>query len=487
MSDEWISTVMEAVPTAMVMVDREGRIARVNSEAERLFGYSPGELRGQILEKLIPFRFRRDHSVHRNSFLAKPEKRRKEVGRDLFGLHRDGTEFPVEVSLNPIETEEGMFTLAVVVDITERIRQERMFRMAVEAAPTALMMVDERGEIILANSETERLFGYSREELVGELVEVLIPLRFREKHVGHRDGFFKNFQTRLTGEGRDLFGLRKDGTEIPVEVGLNYVETQGGMFALAAVVDISRRKQLEENLRQSNKLLAESNDELRQFAYVASHDLQTPLRTVAGFAQCLKEDHEGKLDEETDDYIRRIVKGCERMKTLINDLLTYSRVESRSRPFTEANLNELFDEVVELLGSAIEESQGAVTRGELPTVEGDPTQLLQVLQNLVGNSLKYHGDTPPRVHAKAVKKGADWIISIKDNGIGIAPRQHERIFEVFGRLHTQEAYPGTGIGLAVCRRIILRHGGRIWFDSEEGHGSTFHFTIPEHQILCQNS
>ena len=233
-----------------------------------------------------------------------------------------------------------------------------------------------------------------------------------------------------------------------------------------------------QELSLAQRELEQSNVDLQQFAYIASHDLQTPLRGIAGFAQFLQRDYQGKLDEKADEYIERIVEGAKRMQQLINDLLTYSRVESRSRSFEPTDLNKVFDDAVAILHSSIQDSGGEVTRAELPTVIADYSQLSQLLQNLIGNGLKYHGDRPPRVHVSAKNGDSEWTVAVRDNGIGIAVKHHERIFEIFRRLHTEQEYPGTGIGLAVCQRIVLRHGGRIWLESEPGKGSTFYFSIP---------
>lgn len=227
--------------------------------------------------------------------------------------------------------------------------------------------------------------------------------------------------------------------------------------------------------------LQDSNYELKQFAYVASHDLQTPLRGISGFAQLLAEDCEGRLGEEADDYIHRIVAGVERMQTLIHDLLSYSRVDSRGQPFEVVGLERVFDETLEEIGPLVEETGATVTRGSLPTIVGDRAQLRQLLQNLIVNGVKYGGDAPPRVHVEATRGDEEWSVSVRDEGIGIPPRHHERIFEIFRRLHAQEDIPGTGIGLAVCRRVVQRHGGKIWVESEPGHGSTFRFTLAMHQ------
>lgn len=371
------------------------------------------------------------------------------------------------------------------------------FQAAVEAAPTALLIVDREGRIVLANRETERQFGYARDELLQQSVELLVPERFRQEHAVQRADFSAAPEARRMGMGRDLLGRRRDGSEFPAEIGLTPVETDDGLYVVIAIVDITCRKELDEarqklhdeleqrvaertsELARANEALERSNVELQQFAYIASHDLQTPLRGIAGFAQLLQEEYHCRLDDNADAYIERIVAEAKQMKALINDLLTYSRLESRARPFRPTDLAQVFDEVIALLEPSIVDSRGEVTRGDLPIVAGDASQLLHLLQNLIENALKYHDAEPPRVHVRAQRSGSEWTISVRDNGIGIDPKHHERIFEVFRRLHTQEQYPGTGIGLAVCRRIVTRHGGRIWLESAVGRGSEFFFTLTD--------
>jgi light-regulated signal transduction histidine kinase (bacteriophytochrome) len=222
---------------------------------------------------------------------------------------------------------------------------------------------------------------------------------------------------------------------------------------------------------------------LGQFAYVASHDLQTPLRNINGFVQLLKANYAGKLDAKADEWINRIVGSSKQMHMLIQDVLTYSRVDSRARPFELVSLREVYNDSIQLIEASIDDAGGEVSHGELPAVMGDRSQLVQLMQNLIGNGLKYRGEKPPHVQVSAELNGSNWLFSVRDNGIGIAAKHLERIFEIFKRLHDQQEYPGTGIGLAVCRRVVHRHGGKIWAESAgEGHGSTFKFTIPEMAI-----
>jgi signal transduction histidine kinase len=233
-----------------------------------------------------------------------------------------------------------------------------------------------------------------------------------------------------------------------------------------------------ENLRQTLAELKRSNAELEQFAYISSHDLQEPLRMVASYVQLLERRYKGKLDADADDFIAYAVDGATRMQTLINDLLTYSRVGTRGKHFKPTNCSAVLDQTLANLEMAIEESGAVVTHDALPTVMADASQLVHLFQNLIGNAIKFRGQEPPRVHVSAKQKEDEWVLSVQDNGMGIDSQYAERIFQVFQRLHTRTDYPGTGIGLAVCRRIVERHGGRIWVESEPGKGSTFYFTIP---------
>jgi light-regulated signal transduction histidine kinase (bacteriophytochrome) len=273
------------------------------------------------------------------------------------------------------------------------------------------------------------------------------------------------------GAGRDLFGRRKDGSELPVEIGLNPIETDEGLFVLASVVDISPRKHAEEELRRSN-------EELERFAYVASHDLQEPLRTVTSYMQLLSRRYRDQLGGDAAEFIDFAVGGAKRMQRLIEDLLAFSRLGTRGGAFAPTDANTVLDAVVRSLRAAIEDGRAAVTSDPLPLVLVDPGQFEQLVTNLVANALKFRGAAPPAVHVGAERVGRFWRFSVRDNGIGIDPQFAERIFVIFQRLHGREDYPGTGIGLAVCKKIVERHGGRIWVSSTPDSGATFFFTIP---------
>jgi len=275
-----------------------------------------------------------------------------------------------------------------------------------------------------------------------------------------------------------------------VEITVNYLEFAGGEYNCAFARDITERKQAEEALRSAydemekrveerTAELARSNADLRQFAYVASHDLQEPLRMMSSYLQALEQDSRDRLNERTRSFIHLSLDAAERMQQLISGILAYAYVGTRGEEFETVDSNAIVDQVIADLGETIRRDRAEVTRDEMPTLAADPTLLTQLFQNLIGNAIKFHGDQPPRVHVSCKQSGKEWVFSVRDNGIGIDSEHLSRIFAVFERLHPVEEYPGTGIGLAICKRVVERHKGRIWCESEPGKGATFHFSIPE--------
>ncbi|MEM5343600.1 PAS domain S-box protein [Paraburkholderia azotifigens] len=478
LTHELFRQVVEAAPNAMVMADRDGLIVLVNAQAERLFGYPRDELVGSSVDRLVPERLRGAHPDYRNMFYGNLSSRPMGTGRDLFALRKDGTEVPVEIGLNPVTTNEGIFVLAAIVDITERRRLEERFRQVVEAAPNAMVMVDQEGKIVLVNAQTENLFGYRRDQLFGKSIETLVPERFRTGHQVSRSAYLHDLKPRPMGMGRDLYGRRQDGMEFPVEIGLNPVRTSNENFVIAAIVDISERKRAEQELIRRTEELARSNQDLEQFAYVASHDLQEPLRAVAGPLQLLQRRYQGQLDARADEFIMHAVDGATRMQKLIDDLLSYSRVGRSGAIPQLTECADALDMALKSLSVVLHESGAQITRGALPSVMAIPTQIALLFQNLIGNAVKFRqADRAVCVDVVATREGDSWVISVKDNGIGIDAQYFDRIFMIFQRLHSRADYPGTGIGLALCKRIVEQHGGRIWVESEPGNGTTVFFTL----------
>jgi PAS domain S-box-containing protein len=343
-----------------------------------------------------------------------------------------------------------------------------------DGASQSILGVSKEGRILFVNRRTEEMFGYSRAELLGQEIETLVPGRFRAAHGEH---YFAEPRVPPAGAAMELAGWRKDGTGFPIEVALSYVSTPEGPLAFAMVNDISERIKSADQLKHVNEELRRSYTELDQFAHLASHDLQEPLRMVTSYLQLIERRYNDRLDDDGRDFIHFAVDAAKRMRALIKDLLDFSRTGTDSANREPVDARILLDNALSNLKSAIDESGAQVTSDCLPVVAVDPVLFTQVFQNLIANAIKFQKAPPPSVHISAQREAREWIFSVRDNGIGIEPHHHDRIFRIFERLHPTEQFSGSGIGLAITRKIVERHGGRIWVDSQSGTGSTFHFSI----------
>jgi PAS domain S-box-containing protein len=468
--------IVESSPNAIVLVNKEGKIAYINNQSEKLFGYSRSELIGTEVEQLIPQRFRKNHPGFIDMYFKTPLVRSMGVGRELFALRKDNTEFPIEIGLNPLVTVDGTLVLASIIDISERKKAEERFRLVVESAPNAMILVNDTGDIALVNNQAEKLFGYTRNELFGKKLELLIPERFRHHHPDLRTKFFQQPQTRPMGIGRDLFALKKDGTEVQVEIGLNPIETQEGHMVLASVIDITERKVQERSIKKQVELEIK-NVELEQFAYIASHDLQAPLRTVSNYMQLFEEDYHHVLDGPARNYLGRVSMAIERMSALIRALLDYSRLGRHVR-VKYADCRKIVMDVLADIEQSVNESGATIEIGEMPTIHVYEVEMRQLFQNLISNAIKFRNkETPLEIKIWAEKINDQWKFYVSDNGIGIESIHFERIFYIFQRLNLETEYDGYGIGLANCKKIVELHKGEIGVESELGKGSTFYFTI----------
>ena len=342
---------------------------------------------------------------------------------------------------------------------------ERKFRGVLEAAPDAMVVSDAYEHIRMVNTQTERLFGLNREELIAKPLSALLP------------------------HGKDATAARSDGKIFPVEVISSQLKAQDGPLTISVIRDVTERRNAEERDRRANaeleekviertKELRRSNEELRQFAYVSSHDLKEPLRMVSNYTQLLERSCQGGLGNEAAQYIGYILQGVNRMHGLIEDLLSYSEIDSRNTFFKTVDSGAALREALANLQVPIVESGAEITKTEMPAVTGDHIQLVRVFQNLIGNSIKYRSKETPRIQISSERREDEWVFSVRDNGIGIEPRYKESIFKLFKRLHARSEYPGNGVGLASCRKIIERHGGKIWLELDSGSGATFRFTVP---------
>ena len=591
---------LDSAPDAMVVVGADGVIQLVNTRTEELFGIPRGELVGRPVEVLVPERLGQRHRDHRDAYVAEPRVRGVDTGMELYGRRRDGSEFPIEVSLSPLDTDEGLLVTAAIRDITDRkraeetarqaaaivesshdamigkdlegtitswnagaaqlygytadevigqsisilipsdthddlseilaclkrgesVRQETVrkrkdqsrldvsltisvirdakglvvgastvardvterkqaeerFRGLLEAEPDAMVIVGSDGVVELVNARTEAMFGYTSEEVIGEVVDLLVPERFRGQHPAHRDAYVGQPRVRLMGADSELYGRRKDGSEFPIEVSLSPLRTEGGMLVSAAIRDITERKRVETLLRVRSDDLARSNAELEQFAYVASHDLQEPLRHISSFVQKLADRYSDVVDERGQRYIGYVVEGTTRMQSLIDGLLEFSRVGRVQPEHRPIDLDKIVAAAERAVSVRVEEAGAIIDIACLPQVLGDEGLLYRLFVNLFSNAIKFaRDDRVPRVEVRAeASTGGRWRVIVSDNGIGIELQYRERAFEIFERLNGQD-YPGTGIGLSVARRIVEAHRGVIELGESPEGGTAVKFTLP---------
>jgi PAS domain S-box-containing protein len=401
----------------------------------------------------------------------------------------DGSVWWVRTSKTLLRDPSGQIIgiLGIFEDITaQRLMQialresEMRFRTAFEQAAVGMVHLNPQAVFVRVNRRFCKIVGYTEEELLARSFADITHPEDLNDNLANVKGLLNGESSSFSTEKRYI---RKDGTSVWANTMVSLMRSEDGSpaYFVAVVEDISARKQAQALLEERTRDLARSNADLEQFAYIASHDLQEPLRMVSSFTQLLERRYKGKLDESADEFIHFIIDGTQRMQRLINDLLIYSRVDTRGNPFRPVSVEDLLAQVTSNLQIAVEESGAQITHDPLPTIRVDQSQFIQLLQNLLGNAIKFHSSAPPHVHLSARLQEKEWVFSVRDNGIGIDAQHYERIFVLFQRLHLHEEYPGTGIGLAVCKKIVERHGGRIWVESTPGQGSTFCFSIPVQQ------
>jgi PAS domain S-box-containing protein len=481
-AEEKIKTLASAVESsddAIITMSLDGIITSWNKGAERVYGYSAGEILGKNISVLEPGnrkgeikqlieRIKQGEGIHHYETLR---------------LRKDSTAINISVTLSPIFDASGKLAAlsAIARDITKRKKAEEALRLSniynrslIEASLDPLVTIGPDGKITDVNKATELVTGYSRDELIGtDFTNYFTePEKARKGYQQvFREGSVLDYELKIR---------HRNGEITPVLYNASIYRDESGevIGIFAAARDITERKKAEKMLELKLEELARSNADLEQFAYVSSHDLQEPLRMIASYLQLLQRRYQGKLDEKADKYIYFAVDGASRMQNLINDLLEFSRVTTKARELEPTDCELILNQVLSDLEVSIKENEVTVSYDPLPEVMADSTQLAQVFQNLISNAIKFRSKDAPEINISAEKDGDRWLFSVRDNGIGIDPKYSERIFEVFKRLHKREEYAGTGIGLSICKKIIERHGGNIWVESELGKGSTFYFTLP---------
>ncbi len=473
---------IEALPDAVFVIVADGTIAIVNAQAERLFGYPRADLIGKTIEALVPDSVRTAHPAYRARYFQEPQVRPMGAGLALSGRRQDGSEFPAEISLSAIETPQGTLVTAVVRDVTERRKTQAKFEGLLEAAPDAMLGVDDRGVIRLVNTQSERLFGYAREELLGRRIEVLVPVRARGAHPAHREHYFADPQFRPMALDSDLSGLRKDGTEFPAEISLSSIETEDGILVTAAVRDATERKAFEKVVATARDTAERAARSRQEFLANMSHEIRTPMNAVIGMTSLLLDTG---LSDEQRDYVETVRTSGDHLLTIINDILDYSKIDAGKLTLEEVPflLRQWLEESLDLITAQANEKNlelvhdidDAVPFG----VVGDPGRLRQILINLLSNAVKFTDQGEISVAISRLEApGCRLRIEVKDTGIGISPDRIESLFHPFTQADstTTREYGGTGLGLAISRQLAELMGGSIGMVSQPGVGTTVSFT-----------
>lgn len=481
---ELFDVVLETAVDGIIVIDMLGIIKVWSRSCRRLFGYEPGEVIGRNVSMLMPLAYAGEHDRYLRDYIRTGDAHIIGIGREVEGLRKDGSVFPLHLSVGEGVLNGQRIFVGTLHDLTalrEGAAATRRLAAIVRSSADAIMSKTTEGVITSWNEAAERIFGYSESEILGRSVRLLIP----PDRQAEEDMVLERLRRGESTENLETVRLRKDGSRVSVATTVSPLITQGGEIAGGSVIlrDVTEQVEAKRMLARQASALKRSNDVLSQFAYAASHDLQEPLRAVAGSIQLLAKRYSEQIDNRGREFISHAVDGVQRMHRMIDDLLDYSRVRPDGSAGDIVALSAAIESSIANLSSAIAESNAKLTIGHLPIVPGNKSLLARLFQNLISNAIKFRKKgTAPVVAVSAEQLDDDWIVTVKDNGIGIAERDRGRIFELFQRLHTREEYPGTGVGLALCKRIAEAHHGGLTVNSVPGEGSEFIVRLPAAKV-----
>ncbi|UTF52683.1 PAS domain S-box protein [Natronosalvus rutilus] len=459
------------VTDAFYAVDDEFRFMHVNERAAELLQRPRAELLGEKLWELYP------EAAEVDEVWDAFHTALNDQVSTSYDLYFDPLDFWVEANLYPSETGVSVYFRDITESKQHELELER-YRALTEAANDVIVTIDAESTIRSVNPAVEDVFGYEPNELIGESLTKLMRDDLAVRHQAGLQRYLETNERTLDWDYVELKGQCADGSAVSLSITFSEIVYENDRYFTGVIRNISDRKKREWQLERANERLTRSNRRLEQFAYAASHDLQEPLRMVSSYLQLIEQRYGDDLDADGTDYLEFAIDGANRMRAMIEGLLEYSRIETGGKPLEPTDLDAVFEDVLDDLAGQIERSNATITSDSLPRVQGDRTQLRQLFQNLLDNAMTYSGDEPPQIHVSAEQDETEWVVSVCDEGIGLDPARADRVFEVFQRLHSREEYSGSGIGLALCKRIIERHGGDIWVDAELGEGATFSVTLP---------
>lgn len=469
-------------PVPLLLVSSHGEIILANDDFSALFEYDPGELIGLNVDRLVPAAQRAQHGHLRTTYHAAPSKRSMGAGRDLFGVTKTGTIIPLELGLEPVKNGQDHMALVAAIDIRHRKVHEALMQRAIDAAASAMVMVDDHGQIVFVNKAAVKLFGYREDQLLYHPIKLLVPDEFKDAHFAHMQKFQSAPATRLMGRGRDLWARRCDGSKVPVEITLTPVDTPTGQLVMSTIVDLSERVAAQQQTNLKNAELAALNEELSHFAYSASHDLKAPLSSIAGLLSLCIEDLDSGNAEDITRNLEKAFQISRRSAMKVEGVLKIARAGRETLPRETINLDQMIKDIWQDLIGAKTDTALILSLDPGATIVTESPTLAVILENILSNAVRYidYGKESHEISitSKSLTDGVS--IAIKDNGIGISAQNLTVIFQMFKRLDERS---GDGLGLALVQKQIQRLGGTIEVQSTEGLSTTFTITLPPAGVI----